>query len=253
MLKTFSLITLTLVSGMVMAQSGVKPKPAAKPKAPATGTTAVKKTTAVPVGQLKTLTDSASYAIGVSVASFYQQQGLSNLNSALINKAINDVMGNKTRLLDDQACNAVMNKVMSNIQEDKSRPAIDSGIAFLSRNSKRPEVKTTPSGLQYEVIRQGDGIRPTTADTFVVHYRGTLLDGTEFDASYPRGEPLRMPMRQVIPGWVEGLQLMPVGSRYKFYIPFNLAYGSFDNGSIPGGSTLVFDIELLDVKHPAEQ
>ncbi|RYY52818.1 MAG: FKBP-type peptidyl-prolyl cis-trans isomerase [Chitinophagaceae bacterium] len=227
-----------------MAQAPAKPKaPAGKP---AVKPAAKPGTAAGPV--LKTLNDSASYAIGVSVASFYQQQGIKSLNTALITRAINDVLGNKTKLIDETEANAVMNKVMSRMQEDKSKPAIDSGIAFLARNKKRPEVKTTASGLQYEVLRQGDGVRPAAADTFVAHYRGTLLDGTEFDASYPRGEPLKMPLRQVIPGWIEGVQLMPVGSKYKFFIPYTLAYGAFDNGPIPGGSTLIFEIELLDVK-----
>jgi len=233
----------TLVAAPVLAQTPVKPKPktpAAKPAAAA-------------APALKNLNDSASYAIGISVASFYQQQGIKQLNTALITRAINDVLGNKPKLIDESAANAVMNQVMSRMQEDKSKPAIDSGIAFLARNKKRPEVKTTASGLQYEILRQGDGIKPAAVDTFVAHYRGTLLDGTEFDASYPRGEPLRMPLRQVIPGWIEGLQLMPVGSKYKFYVPYNLAYGAFDNGPIPGGSTLVFEIELLDVKKTVGQ
>ncbi|RYY61474.1 MAG: FKBP-type peptidyl-prolyl cis-trans isomerase [Chitinophagaceae bacterium] len=232
----------TAVSGSLIAQTPAKPKP----KAPAT-----KPVAAAAAPTLKNLNDSASYAIGISVASFYQQQGIKQLNTALVSRAINDVMGNKTKLIDEASANAVMNQVMSKMQEDKSKPAIDSGIAFLARNKQRPEVKTTASGLQYEVLRQGDGVKPTAVDTFVAHYRGTLLDGTEFDASYGRGEPLRMPLRQVIPGWIEGLQLMPVGSKYRFWVPYNLAYGAFDNGPIPGGSTLAFEIELLDVKKTA--
>ena len=134
------------------------------------------------------------------------------------------------------------------MQESKSKPTIEAGKNFLSKNKARPEVKTTASGLQYEVITEGTGIKPTALDTFVCHYRGTLINGTEFDASYNRGQPLVYPVAGVIRGWTEGLQLMAVGSKYKFYIPYDLAYGTNDNGQIPGGSTLIFEVELLDVK-----
>ena len=153
-------------------------------------------------------------------------------------------------MLDDEAASQCVNKLLNNMQETKSKPTIDAGKAFLAKNGARPEVKTTASGLQYEVITPGTGIKPTTVDTFVAHYRGTLIDGTEFDASYNRGQPLVYPMTGVIRGWTEGLQLMSVGSKYKFYIPYNLAYGTNDNGAIPGGSTLIFELDLLDVKKP---
>ncbi len=259
-MNKFALVIAPLFfAGTVFGQTGQKPtskptttKPTTtKPSATKPAITA-KPATNTGASSLNTLTDSASYAIGISVASFYQQQGIRNLNTTLITKAINDVMAGKPKLMDEQLCNAVMNKVMTRVQEDKSRGAIDSGTAFLARNKERPGVKTTASGLQYEVEREGTGIRPAAIDTFIAHYRGTLLDGTEFDASYNRNEPLRMPVRQVIPGWVEGLQLMPVGSKYKFWIPYNLAYGAMDNGPIPGGSMLIFEVELLDVKKVAE-
>ncbi len=235
---------LILVSGLVvaslpvLAQSGkTVPKPV-KPVAKVIS----------PQPTLKTLKDSASYAIGLSMASFYKQQGITDLNTALITKAVNDVYGNKTTLISESVTNDIMNKLMTRIQEEKCKPNIDAGKAFLENNKKRPEVKTTASGLQYEVITQGTGIKPTAADTFVCNYRGTLLDGTEFDNSYSRGQPLVYPLTSVIRGWTEALQLMPVGSKYKLYIPYELAYGPFDNQGIPGGSTLVFDLELLDVK-----
>ncbi|MEI9808375.1 MAG: FKBP-type peptidyl-prolyl cis-trans isomerase [Bacteroidota bacterium] len=217
-------------------------KPAAKPATkPAT-----KPAVASPV--LKTLNDSASYAIGLSMASFYKQQGITSLNTALITKACNDVYANKPTLLNEGSANDIMNKVMMKIQEDKAKTTIQAGEAFLAENKKKPGVKTTASGLQYEVITEGTGIKPTAADTFVCHYRGTLLNGTQFDASYDRGQPLVYPLTSVIKGWTEGLQLMSVGSKYKFYIPQNLAYGPFDNNGIPGGSMLIFEMELLDVK-----
>jgi FKBP-type peptidyl-prolyl cis-trans isomerase FklB len=210
------------------------PKPATKP--------------VISKSLLKTANDSASYAIGLNHASFFKQQGITNLNTALINKAISDVLGNKPLLINDRMANMVMNKLIIQIQENKVKPAIDAGKAFLENNKKRPEVKTTSSGLQYEVIREGTGIKPTAADTFVCHYRGTLINGTKFDASYDRNQPLELPVTSVIKGWTEGLQLMPVGSKYIFYIPYELAYGPFDNNSIPGGSVLIFEVELLNVK-----
>lgn len=235
MKKLILFTCLLTVSVSLLAQPA---KPATKP--------AVKRV-AAPV-TLKTLNDSASYAIGLSMASFYKQQGIPNLNAALITRACNDVYGNKPTLLNEGSANEIMNRMMTKIQEDKAKPTIEAGKAFLAENKKRPGVKTTASGLQYEVITEGTGIKPTTMDTFVCHYRGTLINGTQFDASYDRGQPLVMPMTAVIKGWTEGLSLMPVGSKFKLYIPYTLAYGSFDNGQIPGGSTLVFEMELLDVK-----
>lgn len=238
-MKKISLILiLSAVAGVSMAQQGSKTKPVTK----------TNPTTQQP--GLKTLNDSASYAIGVSVASFYKQQGITRLNTALVARAINDIMESKKTLLNDEACNAAVNKIMTQMQESKSKPIIEEGKAFLAKNKTRPEVKTTASGLQYEVITEGTGIKPTIVDTFVAHYRGTFVNGTEFEASYNRGEPLIYPVSAVIRGWTEGLQLMPVGSKYKFYIPHNLAYGVNDNGTIPGGSTLIFELELLDVKKP---
>lgn len=197
---------------------------------------------------LATLNDSASYAIGVSVASFYREQGIANINTKILCAAVEDVMAKKTPRVDEFTSNAVMNKVMQSAQEEKIKPNLDSGVAFLARNKTRPEVKETASGLQYEVMKEGTGAKPTVSDVVVAHYKGTLVNGTEFESSYSRGEPLEIPLERVIKGWTEGLQLMPIGSKYKFFIPYNLAYGTFDNNSIPGGSTLIFEIELLDIK-----
>lgn len=204
------------------------------------------KTTPAPV--LKNITDSVSYAIGLSVANFYKQQGIKNINATLVSKACNDVMGGKPTLFDETVANNVMNLYMSRMQEDKSKPRIDSGIAFLAKNKLRKEVKTTASGLQYEIITEGTGIKPVAVDTFICNYKGTLLNGIVFDASANRGEPLTHPVSQVIKGWMEGIQLMPVGSKYLFYISHDLGYGAFDYGPIPGGSLLIFEVELLGVK-----
>ncbi len=200
-----------------------------------------------PVFTLKTLSDSASYAIGVSVANFYKQQGINKLNTTLVSKGINDILGNKKALLDDAACNNVMNTYMSKMQSEKSKPRIDAGNDFLAKNKNKPGVKMTASGLQYEVITEGTGDKPTAADSVTCHYKGTLLDGTVFDNSYDRGQPITFSLGGVIPGWTEGLQLMSVGSKYKLYVPYTLGYGAFDYGPIPGGSLLIFEVELLNV------
>lgn len=200
-----------------------------------------------PVFTLKTLSDSASYAIGVSVANFYKQQGINKLNTTLVSKGINDILGNKKALLDDAACNNVMNTYMNKMQAEKSKPRIDSGTNFLAKNKTKAGVKTTASGLQYEVITEGTGDKPTAADSVTCHYKGTLLNGTVFDNSYDRGQPITFSLGGVIPGWTEGLQLMSVGSKYKLYVPYTLGYGAFDYGPIPGGSLLIFEVELLNV------
>ena len=128
------------------------------------------------------------------------------------------------------------------------RNRVAAGNAFLANNKKRAGVKTTASGIQYEVLKDAQGAKPKATDTVVVNYRGTLINGTEFDASARTGKPIEFPLNRVIRGWTEGLQLMPVGSKYKFYIPYNLGYGLNGPGQIPGGATLIFEVELLDIK-----
>lgn len=192
--------------------------------------------------------DSASYALGVDRANFMKHQGITSMNVSILKQGLHHAITNKPSVLGETKSTEIMNKLHTQLQLAKVQPNIDAGTKFLAENKKKPGVKTTKSGLQYEVIKMGTGIRPAAVDTFVAHYRGTLLDGTEFDASYNRGQPLKLGVGQVIKGWTEGLQLMPVGSKFKFYIPYNLGYGVFDNPPIPGGSMLIFEVELLDVK-----
>jgi FKBP-type peptidyl-prolyl cis-trans isomerase len=214
--------------------------------------TAVKKTTppaTAPVKALKTLNDSAMYAIGLSVVNFYQQQGIKNFNTSLIIKAINDVMGKKTVLMTPDQCNDAIIKLINQPLEAQAKPNNIAGRNFLAKNKTNPNIKTTASGLQYEVIRQGTGPKPTANDSVEVHYKGTLINGTEFDNSYKRGQTITFLLSQVIRGWTEGLQLMPAGSMYKFYIPYELGYGlnGTPDGSIPPGSALIFEVELIRV------
>lgn len=249
MIKHTLTIFCLLGSVVLLAQPATKnpaPKPAQKPVAKTAAKTPVKQATPAPV--LKTLNDSASYAVGISISNFYKQQGVTQINTALVSRAINDIMGNKTPLMDDNTANTVMNNYLNKLQQEKSKSTIVAGENFLAANKQRPEVKTTPSGLQYEVVREGSGEKPNAVDSVTCHYRGTLVDGTPFDNSYDRGEPITFELNRVIPGWTEGLQLMTVGSKYKLYIPYTLGYGTHDVGAIPGGSCLIFEVELLDVK-----
>jgi FKBP-type peptidyl-prolyl cis-trans isomerase FklB len=213
-----------------------------------TQTKAPVKKPAAPVNPLKNMTDSASYAIGMSVATFYMQQGMKNLNPTVISKAISDILAGRKALLTDEQANNIMMQFINQGQEAKAKPNISAGQKFLATNKTKQGVRTTPSGLQYEVITEGTGIKPTASDTVVTHYRGTLIDGTEFDNSYNRGQPATFPVGGVIKGWTEALQLMPAGSKYKLYIPHNLAYGTNETGPIPAGSVLIFEVELLEVK-----
>ena len=233
-MKKYFVAALLLPVFTVQAQKAA-PKKAAAP---------VKKTTAPTTGPLRDLTDSVSYAIGLNVANFYAQQGVKNLNTAMVSKAINDVYSKKQPLMnEEQAQTAVMRLLNPDLFKN-----IDAGEKFLAQNKKKAGVQTTASGLQYEVIRLGTGPKPAATDTVEVNYAGTLIDGTEFDNSYKRGQSISFPLNGVIKGWTEALQLMPVGSKYKLYIPQQLGYGMNGTGPIPGGSVLVFEVELISIK-----
>jgi len=206
----------------------------------------------------KSQNDSLSYAIGMSLANFYKQQGITNINTGMLNRAIKDIQTGKPALTEAQMTSCVNNFLQQKQAEkmEASRKANagiietnhKAGEAFLAENKTKPGVVTTASGLQYIVIKEGTGPKPQPSDKVKCHYHGTLIDGTVFDSSIDRGEPIEFPVTGVIQGWVEALQLMPVGSKWKLFIPASLAYG--DNGAGPKitpGSTLIFDVELLDI------
>lgn len=197
---------------------------------------------------LKNEIDSVSYAIGLSVAKFYKQSNLTNINTAMLVKAINDVRNNGKLVMNEDQANSCMANFMKKAQSEKSAGNRKIGEDFLAANKNKPGVVTLPSGLQYLVMKEGTGPRPTATDKVKVHYHGTLIDGRVFDSSVDRGQPIELAVNGVIPGWTEALQLMPVGSKWKLFIPSSLAYGDQQAGPlITPGSTLVFEVELLDI------
>ena len=223
-------------------------------QAPKTTPVAAPKKTTAPVAAktqaplLKNELDSVSYALGVSLASYYKSQGVSKLNGTILGKAVTDVLEAKTTLMDNNSCNNFLNTYMTRIQGEKSKQNREAGEKFLAENKKKAGIITTESGLQYEVLVPGNGVSPAAVDTVTCHYRGTFIDGKGFDNSYDRGQPISFPLTGVIKGWTEGLQLMKIGAKYKFYVPYQLGYGEYDYMSIPGGSVLIFEVELIDVK-----
>ena len=216
----------------------------------ATHTTAHKPATAAPV-VLKTTQDSLSYAIGLSLANFYKQQNITGVNTALVMRAITDVNKGTKLPMDEQQANACIVNYMQKEKAAKASVAKKQGEEFLAANKTKPGVVTTPSGLQYLVLKTGTGPKPALTDMVRVHYHGTLIDGRVFDSSVERGQPIELAVNGVIPGWTEALQMMPVGSKWRLFIPSNLAYGDQQAGPmIAPGSTLVFEVELLDIVKP---
>jgi len=234
MKKIVTSCILVFTATLMCAQNSSVKKPVAK------------NTTTNTTLQLKTLEDSANYAMGLSVANFYKQQGVTKINSTLVTRGISDAMSGKPALLND--AQTVLMTYLDKQQMTKSKPNIDACNNFLAANKNKQGIVTTASGLQYEVITQGSGPKPSDKDTVVCNYKGTFLDGREFDNSYKRGTPIEFAVTRVIRGWTEILQLMPAGSKYKVYVPYQLGYGNSDYNGIPGGSLLIFEIELLNVK-----
>lgn len=196
--------------------------------------------------KLKSTNDSLSYFIGLDLGTSLAENDLSKLDLQLMMKGIQDQFDKKP-LTDVNVARQFIQDEMQRMAEAKALVEKEAGIKFLEDNKKKEGVQTTATGLQYKVIKKGDGIKPTATDTVEVHYHGTLPDGTVFDSSVERGEKVSFPLDQVIPGWTEGLQLMPIGSKYMFYIPENLAYGSRAMGEIKAYSTLIFEVELFNV------
>ncbi|MEL6594274.1 MAG: FKBP-type peptidyl-prolyl cis-trans isomerase [Bacteroidota bacterium] len=204
---------------------------------------------------MKTQMDSISYAVGLNIGNSLNTPESEDLNIQMIFRGILDVKEDKGEALTEEEIQALFTSYQQKLQADAEAKLaedgaknIEEGIAFLEENEKKDGVSVTPSGLQYMVMQEGSGAKPTAEDLVKVHYHGTLLDGTVFDSSVDRGEPVEFPLNRVIPGWTEGVQLMSVGSKYKFFIPSDLAYGPQGSPpTIPPSATLIFEVELLEI------
>ena len=202
--------------------------------------------------QLKDQKDKVSYSIGMNIGANLVKQKV-DINPDILAAGIKDMLAGKPQLTPDQVKEvmAQFEKDMEAKQKQAGEKNKTEGAKFLEDNKKKPDVKNTASGLQYKVIKEGTGEKPKATDTVSVNYRGTLIDGTEFDSSYKRGQPATFPVGGVIKGWTEALQLMKQGSKYQFVVPSNLAYGERSVGpDIAPNATLIFEVELLDVKPP---
>lgn len=207
--------------------------------------------TAATSSDLKTPAQKASYGIGLSMGKNLSQEGMNDLDSKAVALGIEDALAKKEQRISDDELMEAFGFLQARAQERMSAlndAAAKAGQAFLAENAKRDGITTTESGLQYEVIKSAEGAQPKVSDVVSVHYHGTLVDGSVFDSSIERGEPVEFPVGGVIPGWVEALQLMKVGEKYKLYIPSDLAYGAQSpTPAIPANSTLVFEVELLSI------
>ncbi len=206
-----------------------------------------------PSAKLKTLQDSVSYAIGIDVyQNLKQSMGEFGFDFDIFIKAIGDAQKEKPGYTQEQMQQVFQSyqAEMQRLQEQKTAKNLEEGRKFLEENKKNKSVYVTESGLQYKINKEGTGKKPDINSTVKCHYTGTLIDGTEFDSSYDRNQPITMPLNQLIKGWGEGLQLMREGGNYTFYIPNELAYGQQQAGIIPAGAAIIFDVELLEVVEP---
>lgn len=204
--------------------------------------------------ELKTDEQKLGYIIGMDIGKSLKQQGTDVNLDTMIDAIRATYNGDELALTEEEAA-SIRQEYVEKRQAEQAAEAeavgqtnLEEGQKFLAENKGKEGVITTDSGLQYKVVTMGEGAKPKAEDTVKVHYRGTLLDGTEFDSSYARNEPISFGLNRVIPGWTEGVQLMPIGSKFIFYVAPDLAYGENGGGPIPPNSTLVFEVELLDIE-----
>ena len=199
--------------------------------------------------------DKISYALGIGIGRQLSQMGADDLNADDFGQAIKDVLAGKSLQLDENEAQTIVQNFFRKQEEkqrsvatEKGKVTKEKGEKFLAENAKKEGIITLPSGLQYQVLKEGNGKSPKSTDQVKCHYEGMLIDGTLFDSSIQRGEPATFPLNQVIAGWTEGLQLMKEGAKYRFFIPYTLGYGEHGAGaSIPPFAALIFDVELFEV------
>lgn len=199
---------------------------------------------------LKTAADTASYYIGYMYGSGMQRMGMKDPNMAAVVAGINTALQKKETSTDPQAMEMYLNNYFQQLSMRRAEENAENGKKFLAENAKKSGVDTLSDGIQYKVIKKGDGATPTETDVVKVHYKGTLIDGTEFDSSIKRGEPAEFQLNRVIPGWTKALKQMPVGSKWEIFIPADQAYGPRGGGPIGPNETLIFEVELLDIVNP---
>jgi FKBP-type peptidyl-prolyl cis-trans isomerase FklB len=239
-------LSAVLLSAALSASAQVK-----KPVKPLVAKTVAKPATAaVTANVLKNAVDSASYALGYRIAQNLKSQGLDPLNLDILQKGMSDALQVKQPLVANESLDMCIGVYQQKNGAKKGAVARKAGQEFLATNSKRKEVVTLPSGMQYEILKAGTStVKPTLANEVTCHYHGTVINGDIFDSSVDRGEPATFPLNGVIKGWQEALQLMTVGSKWKLYIPADLAYGDQQKGDkILPGSLLIFEVELISVK-----
>lgn len=200
--------------------------------------------------RMQELKDKVSYAVGLSIAESLKSQQLDGLNLDLLKDGIQDIFEQRELKINPQEANGLIQSYLEEANSAAFGENKENGIAFLEENKNKDGISSTESGLQYEIIQEGTGNKPSATDTVTVHYHGTLIDGTVFDSSTERGTPASFGVNQVIPGWTEALQLMSVGSKFRLYIPQELAYGAnpHPGGPIQPYSALIFDVELIEIK-----
>jgi FKBP-type peptidyl-prolyl cis-trans isomerase FklB len=257
-----SLVSVTLLAGLDLAQQtssagaqNTPPKTQQKPPAAKTGQTAAANKSTAPGPALTTDRQKQSYALGMNLAKGLKAQAIDVDTGTLVRGIRDTLSGAKPLLTDDQAMAALKQlQDEAHTKQEAERNAageknMTEGQAFLAANKTKDGVVTLASGLQYKILKEGTGAKPTAADSVVCQYRGTLINGTEFDSSYKRGQPATFPVGRVIKGWTEALQLMPVGSKWQLFIPPDLAYGDRGaGGAIGPNATLIFEVELLSIQ-----
>jgi FKBP-type peptidyl-prolyl cis-trans isomerase FklB len=266
MLKTLTLALNFCVIGLLTsvnlrAQDTPAPKTQTTPAAKTPGTTPAKPRTATGTRTpltLKTEKDKVSYAIGVNIGKSMRKDTV-DIDPAIFSRGMKDALAGGKLLLTDDEMKAALTKLQTDLrakQEEAMQKTGEinkkAGDDFLAQNKTKPGVVALPDGLQYKILKEGTGPKPTANDSVVCNYRGTLLDGTEFDSSYKRGQPATFPVSGVIKGWTEAVQLMPVGSKWQLFLPADLAYGNRGAGQDIGpNATLIFEVELLSIQNKA--